>query len=117
MIHNYRFDYIDYFNVIPVSGSISSMTFLFLKSIKMPIKSLELHSVKELLITMIPIAGTIYLLYARSIKPSTQKAIKIDLAPRANVYTGLPLPPSPINSSRKDSLSSAGSNLSLNSEP
>lgn len=117
MIHNYRFDYIDYFNVIPVSGSISSITFLFLKSIKIPMKNLELHSIKELLITMIPIAGTIYLLYARSIKPNTQKALKIGVVPQAKAYTGLPLPPSPINSSRKDSLSSTGSNLSLNSEP
>lgn len=117
MIHNFRFDYIDYLNVIPVAGTISSLTFLFLKSIKLPLQNLGQHSMKELLITTIPIAGSIYLLYARLIKPNTLKTANKDLAPQAKAYTGLPLPPSPIYSSRKDSLSSVGSNLSLNSEP
>lgn len=65
MIHKLRFDSIDKINLIPLIGSFSSLTLIFLKTVKCPITTLSSHTFKELTITTIPVIGTIYLLFFR----------------------------------------------------
>lgn len=76
MIRNLRFDCIDKINLIPVVGSFSSLTLIFLKTVKCPITRLSSHTFKELTITTIPVIGTIYLLFFRSYPQKIASEIK-----------------------------------------
>jgi hypothetical protein len=104
MISNCRLDFIDRINIVPVIGTLSSLTLLFMKVIGASHSVLKTHSCKELLITSIPIAGTVYLIYKRSLKKNkTPESPKLVDTPKKTPYI---LPPSPTVSSRRDSLDS-----------